>query len=199
MMRKLAQRVAIPGAIAATLLTTTVLGQAEPPTDPAAAAKVGIVNYEQILQQSEDGKRDLARLTQDEQARTQEAQALANELRELQERFTSQQNSLNPESIAEMRNEIGQKEVSLRRFQEDSRSHLEREQRQFLLGWVQTSTRLSPNTAPRTASGSSCGGTLKGRFTSIRSWTSPRIFSGSIMKGTHSQARRPVQASIPAR
>ena len=131
MMRKLAQRVAIPGAIAATLLTTTVLGQAEPPTDPAAAAKVGIVNYEQILQQSEDGKRDLARLTQDEQARTQEAQALANELRELQERFTSQQNSLNPESIAEMRNEIGQKEVSLRRFQEDSRSHLEREQRQF--------------------------------------------------------------------
>ena len=119
MMRKLAQPAAILGVIVGILATVMVLGQTDQPTG-AAAAKVGVVNFEAILQQSAEGKREMTRASQVLQERQKEDEKRTNDLQGLRERYNIQARTLNRESLAEMQNQMTQAELSLKRFREDT-------------------------------------------------------------------------------
>ena len=120
MMLKLAQPAAILGAIVGILATAMVLGQTDQPTGAEVKVKVGIINFEQIFQTSEEGKREMARFTQALQERQKEEEKKTNDLQALRERYSSQLRTLNRESVAEMQNQITQADLSLKRFREDT-------------------------------------------------------------------------------
>lgn len=116
-MRKPAMAV---GVIAGIVLVTMVWGQVSAPAG-TVTIKVGVINSEQVLQQTEEGKRELVRLNGVLEGKRKTQETKTAELQRLQEQFTNQRHTLNPETGAEMQREISRKQLELNRLQEDDR------------------------------------------------------------------------------
>lgn len=81
--------------------------------------KMAFVDTAAVLEQTEEGKQQLAKLDEYIAQKRQEVEAKAAELQNLQNQFQSQSRLLNADTRAEMGREIAQKERELKRLRED--------------------------------------------------------------------------------
>ena len=81
--------------------------------------KVGFVNTLEVLYATEEGKSEIEKLNQFAAEKQQEITSEGSVLQKLQEQYTAQQMSLNPETRAEMERDIQDRDLRLKRLQED--------------------------------------------------------------------------------
>ena len=81
--------------------------------------KIGFVNALQILRDTEEGKIEIEKLNQFSAAKQQEIASRTSELQKLQEQYSTQQRTLNPQTRQDMERSIQDKERTLKRLQED--------------------------------------------------------------------------------
>jgi outer membrane protein len=100
----------------------------------AQALKVAVINTEQVLLESETGKAALAELRQVREAKEAEGQALQTEAEDLRKRLTEGRLSLAEDKIAQLEQQLEEKGIALRRFQDDASRELNKRRDEVLAG-----------------------------------------------------------------
>ncbi|MGH9340130.1 MAG: OmpH family outer membrane protein [Acidobacteriota bacterium] len=98
-----------------------------------AVIKIGFVNTLEVLYGTEEGKQEIAKVEEFVTMKQQEYDTKETELQRLQEQFANQQRTLNPQTRGEMERTIGERDVELKRLQEDIQLEINR-RRDELLG-----------------------------------------------------------------
>lgn len=103
-------------------------------TLPAAAQdlKVAVINTEQVLLESATGKAALDELRQLREAKEAEGKALQTEAEDLRKRLTEGRLSLAEDKIAELEQQLEEKGIALRRFQDDASRELNKRRDEVL-------------------------------------------------------------------
>lgn len=85
----------------------------------AQDVKIGFVDTLQVLNGTEEGKKEIQELNEFAAQKQQEIANRTAELQKLQQQYANQQRTLNPETRAEMERAIQDKDRQLKRLQED--------------------------------------------------------------------------------
>lgn len=101
---------------------------AQTSSPPEIGVRIAFVDTLGVLQQTEEGRQEIARIEQLVTQKQQDLQSQSAELQQLRERFLSQGQALNPETRAEMQRSIEEKERHVRRMQEDLEYDVNRRQ-----------------------------------------------------------------------
>jgi outer membrane protein len=102
---------------------------------PAAAqVKVAVIDVQRVVTESDPGKEVMQKLRTISDAKAQEGQALQQELATLQDQFNKQRFTVSEVRQAEMSKEIEDKQIAIRRFQDDAQRELQDAQRRELGG-----------------------------------------------------------------
>jgi outer membrane protein len=100
---------------------------------PAAAqTKVAVIDVQRVVTESDPGKEVMQKLRQLSDAKAQEGQTLQQELATLQDQFNKQRFTVSEARQAEMSKEIEDKQIAIRRFQDDAQRELQEAQRREL-------------------------------------------------------------------
>ncbi len=100
---------------------------------PAAAqAKVSVIDVQRVVTESDPGKEVMQRLRSLTEAKAQQGQSLQQELATLQDQFNKQRFTVSEARQAEMQKEIEDKQISIRRFQDDAQREVAEAQRREL-------------------------------------------------------------------
>lgn len=91
-------------------------------------SRIGFVNSQDILYQTDEGKEGLAALEQYMAEKRQEFDTRNKELSDLQQDYQFKRGTLSTDAAAEMERQIQQKQVALKRFQEDIQEDLNQRQ-----------------------------------------------------------------------
>lgn len=81
--------------------------------------KVGVVNSQEVLQKSVEGKRVLSQLEKERNENRAKLEQLDEEIRKLQSKLNTQRLSLSPEALTQLQNDIEEKQTQRRRMAED--------------------------------------------------------------------------------
>lgn len=114
-----------------TIITLWLMGTAfatQAPSPPEIGVRIAFVDTLAVLQQTEEGRREIARIEQLVNEKQQELQSQSTELQQLREQFMGQGHALNPETRADMQRSIEEKERHVRRLQEDLEYEVNRRQ-----------------------------------------------------------------------
>lgn len=103
---------------------------------PAAAQelKVAVINTEQVLLESQTGKKALEELRKLREAKEAEGKALQQEAEDLRKRLSEGRLSLAEDKIAELEQQLEEKGIALRRFQDDASRELNKRRDEVLAG-----------------------------------------------------------------
>ena len=102
---------------------------------PAAAqAQVAVIDVQRVVTESDPGKEVMQKLRVLSDAKAQEGQTLQQELAALQDQFNKQRFTVSEMRQAEMSKEIEDKQIAIRRFQDDAQRELQEAQRRELGG-----------------------------------------------------------------
>jgi outer membrane protein len=102
---------------------------------PAAAqSKVAVIDVQRVVTESDPGKEVMGKLRTISDAKAQEGQVLQQELAALQDQFNKQRFTVSEVRQAEMTKEIEDKQIAIRRFQDDAQRELQEAQRRELGG-----------------------------------------------------------------
>jgi len=100
---------------------------------PAAAqSKVAVIDVQRVVTESDPGKEVMQRLKGLTDAKSQEGQALQQEMATLQDQFNKQRFTVSEARQAEMSKEIEDKQILIRRFQDDAQREVQEAQRREL-------------------------------------------------------------------
>jgi outer membrane protein len=113
----------------AVVLAAIVMAVALP---AAAQSKVAVIDVQRVVTESDPGKEVMGRLRTLSDAKAQEGQALQQELATLQDQFNKQRFTVSEARQAEMSKEIEDKQIAIRRFQDDAQRELQEAQRREL-------------------------------------------------------------------
>ncbi len=121
-------------AVAGALL---VSAQAPAPTNPAQATpagpiKIAFVNPVAILSNTAEGKQEFAKLQDLTNTKQKQVADLSAELRKLQDQYSQTSLSANATARAEMERQIQDRDVRLKRLQEDAQTELQQRQDDLL-------------------------------------------------------------------
>ncbi|HKV12697.1 MAG TPA: OmpH family outer membrane protein [Thermoanaerobaculia bacterium] len=123
----------IPIVAAALLaLTVPVVARAQQPSAPAGPIKIAVIDTEKILLSSQTGKKALADLKKLQEAKEGEIRAKAQELKELQTKISEGRLSLAQDKLADLGKQYEEKEINLRRFQDDATRELNKKRDEIL-------------------------------------------------------------------
>lgn len=125
-----ARRPGIRSAIALLLLVGAPL--AAVPASAQIAVKVGVIDVERILLDSERGQAALQEIEALRNRKQQEGQALQDEISQLRQQLQEGQLSLSEERLDGLRREVEDRAVALRRFQEDANRELTKARNEML-------------------------------------------------------------------
>lgn len=118
-------RLMIRGALLVVLLAAVAL--------PAAAqSKVAVIDVQRVVTESDPGKEVMQRLKALTDAKSQEGQALQQQMAALQDQFNKQRFTVSEARQAEMSKEIEDKQIMIRRFQDDAQREVQEAQRREL-------------------------------------------------------------------
>jgi len=114
-----------------------VSAQAPAPTNPAPAApagpvKIAFVNPVAILSSTAEGKQEFAKLQDLTNTKQKQVADLSAELRKLQDQYSQTSLTANPTTRAEMERQIQDRDVKLKRLQEDAQIELQQRQDDLL-------------------------------------------------------------------
>ena len=102
---------------------------------PAAAqSKVAVIDVQRVVAESDPGKEAIQKLKAISDAKVQEGQALQQEMATLQDQFNKQRFTVSEQRLAEMTKELEDKNIAIRRFEDDAKRELEEARRRELGG-----------------------------------------------------------------
>lgn len=101
-------------------------------TPAVAEVNVAVIDVQRVVTESDPGKEVMQRLRGITDAKAQEGQRLQQELAELQEQFNKQRFTLSEVKQAEMSKQIEDKQIAIRRFQDDAQREVADAQRREL-------------------------------------------------------------------
>ena len=100
---------------------------------PAAAqTKVAVIDVQRVVTESDPGKEVMQKLRSLSDAKAQQGQTLQQELVALQDQFNKQRFTVSEARQAEMSKQIEDKQIAIRRFQDDAQRELQEAQRREL-------------------------------------------------------------------
>ena len=135
MIRKLKNTMFV--ALTALLSVAAVWAQNDPAggPPPSAAAKIGFVDFGEVLYGTEEGKTQIAKIQRFVDGKQRQYESQRGELDKLREQFGTQQLTANAQAQAGMQRRIEQSERRLRRLEEDTRLAVD-QRRNELLGKI---------------------------------------------------------------
>ena len=95
------------------------LGFAQQPT------KIGVINSQEVLQESTDGKEVMARMQEKDNSNQTKLTKLDEEIRQLETKLNTQRLTLTQESIIQLTSDLERKRTERKRFAEDSLRELQ--------------------------------------------------------------------------
>ncbi len=102
---------------------------------PAAAqSKVAVIDVQRVVAESDPGKEAIQKLKAISDAKIQEGQAMQQEMATLQDQYNKQRFTVSEERMAEMSKELEDKNIAIRRFEDDAKRELEEVRRRELGG-----------------------------------------------------------------
>ena len=129
MKRTLARYVLPLALLSVTALAQTGSALPAPDTAPASGTpKVGIINIQQAILSTNEGKRDLEQLEKKFEPKRTELQAQQKEVEDLKKQLTAQQDKLNEEARNQLVKTIDTKQKSLQRNLEDAQQDFQSQQ-----------------------------------------------------------------------
>jgi outer membrane protein len=127
----------IPAVALATVLSVAAVAQPAAPAAPSAAAaapsaaKVGIINIQAAIVNSNEGQRDFESLQKKFDPKRQELEGLNKEVDELQKKFNTQGDKLNDEARNDLLKQIDSKKKTLQRNYEDANTDIQAQQNEI--------------------------------------------------------------------
>jgi len=102
---------------------------------PAAAqSKIAVIDVQRVVAESDPGKEAIQKLKVISDAKVQEGQTLQQDMATLQEQFNKQRYTVSEQRLAEMTKELEDKNIAIRRFEDDAKRELEEARRRELGG-----------------------------------------------------------------
>ena len=102
---------------------------------PAAAqSKVAVIDVQRVVAESDPGKEAIQKLKAVSDAKVQEGQTLQQEMATLQDQFNKQRYTVSEQRLAEMTKELEDRNIAIRRFEDDAKRELEEARRRELGG-----------------------------------------------------------------
>jgi len=102
---------------------------------PAAAqSKVAVIDVQRVVAESDPGKEAIQKLKAVQDAKVQEGQAMQQELATLRDQINKQRFTVSEERLAEMTKELEDKNIAIRRFEDDAKRELDEARRRELGG-----------------------------------------------------------------
>jgi len=123
----------VPAMALAVVLSVPALAQPAAPTASAApaAAKVGIVNIQAAIVNSNEGQRDFESLQKKFDPKRTELENLNKEVDELQKKFNTQGDKLNDDARGDLLKQIDAKKKTLQRNYEDANTDIQAQQNEI--------------------------------------------------------------------
>jgi outer membrane protein len=129
-------RAAAAGLLGLALLAAPAAAQQAAPAAaapaPAGPLKIAVIDTEKILLSSQAGKKALADLKKLQEQKETELRAKAQELKDLQTKITEGRLSLAQDKLAELSKQYEEKEIALRRQQDDATRELNKKRDEML-------------------------------------------------------------------
>ena len=102
---------------------------------PAAAqSKVAVIDVQRVVAESDPGKEAIQKLKAISDAKVQEGQTLQQEMATLQDQYNKQRFTVSEVRMAEMSKELEDKNIAIRRFEDDAKRELDEVRRRELGG-----------------------------------------------------------------
>ncbi|HYX25192.1 MAG TPA: OmpH family outer membrane protein [Thermoanaerobaculia bacterium] len=116
-------------------LAAPLAAQAAPAAAPASGSiKIAVIDTEKILLSSVAGKKAVADLKKLQEQRENELRAKAQELKDLQAKITDGRLSLAQDKLADLSKQLEEKDIALRRAQDDATRELNKKRDDMLAG-----------------------------------------------------------------
>ncbi|HXK59817.1 MAG TPA: OmpH family outer membrane protein [Acidobacteriota bacterium] len=124
----------IPVIALAAVSALIVFAQTPAPTSPASTGslKIAFIDPMAILSNTAEGKQEFAKLQELTNAKQKQVTDASSELRSLQEQYSKTSLTANPQTRAEMERQIQDKEIKLKRLQEDAQLEIQQRQSDLL-------------------------------------------------------------------
>ena len=106
--------------------------QAAPAAAPAGPVRIAVIDTEKILMSSQAGKKAVADLKKLQDQRENELRAKAQELKDLQTKISEGRLSLAQDKLADLSKQYEEKEITLRRQQDDATRELNKKRDEML-------------------------------------------------------------------
>ena len=114
------------------LAAAAVLMAATAATAQNAALKVAVIDVQQVVEESAAGKEAMARLKKLNDEKTAQGKKMVDELDGLQRQLQTQQATLTDAKVAELRKQIEDKQVAIKRFDDDAQREVAEARRKEL-------------------------------------------------------------------
>lgn len=138
-------RASAAGLLGLALLAAPLAAQQAAPAAAAPAAagalKIAVIDTEKILLSSQAGKKALADLKKLQEQKEAELRGKAQELKDLQTKITEGRLSLAQDKLAELSKQYEEREIALRRLQDDATRELSKKRDEML---AQIDSRVMP-------------------------------------------------------
>jgi outer membrane protein len=123
----------IPAVALAFVLSVPAFAQSAAPAAAAApaATKVGIINIQAAIVNSNEGQRDFESLQKKFDPKRQELESLNKEVDELQKKFNAQGDKMNDEARGDLLKQIDSKKKTLQRSYEDANTDIQAQQNEI--------------------------------------------------------------------
>jgi outer membrane protein len=138
--RSFLSRAAVAGVLGLALAAAPAAAQ-QPAAAPGGPLKVAVIDTEKILLSSQAGKKALADLKKLQEQREAELRGKAQELKDLQTKISEGRLSLAQDKLAELSKQYEEKEITLRRQQDDATRELNKKRDEML---AQIDNRVMP-------------------------------------------------------
>ncbi len=119
-------------AVASALLVSAQTPAPTAPATPAGPVKIAFVNPVAILSSTAEGKQEFGKLQDLTNTKQKQVADLSAELRKLQDQYSQTSLTANPTTRAEMERQIQDRDVRLKRLQEDAQMELQQRQDDLL-------------------------------------------------------------------
>lgn len=131
--RSFLSRAAVAGVLGLALAAVPAAAQqAAPAAAPAGSIKIAVIDTEKILLSSQAGKKALADLKKLQEQRETELRTKAQELKDLQSKISEGRLSLAQDKLADLSKQYEEKEITLRRQQDDATRELNKKRDEML-------------------------------------------------------------------
>lgn len=121
----------IPAVALATVFSAAAVAQSAAPAAAPEVTKVGIINIQAAIVNSNEGQRDFESLQKKFDPKRQELESLNKEVDELQKKFNTQGDKLNDDARADLLKQIDSKKKTLQRDYEDANQDIQSQQNEI--------------------------------------------------------------------